>query len=137
MNSENEGFHKKKRGNLIWKVTFIILLVVNLGLVRWVLSSTDYGRDIGLVTLLLLPWFVGVLAIVDLIIIVSYIFIQHPQGISRIISYIALIPLTLALMYSATGIYQVELDHQTHVFKKLFRATNIAAHGALAPLRRG
>jgi hypothetical protein len=90
-------FNKKRRISK-WRVVFVILLIVHLGLGCWILFGMDSGRDIGMGIFILIP-FLGVLAIIDFIAILSYVITQHPQGIARDISYAILVPLGLLLMY--------------------------------------
>jgi hypothetical protein len=102
---------KKKINRVsIWKVVFIVLLIVNLGFGYWVLVVTDYGQDIGLGSIFWI-FLIFVLAIIDFTVVLSYIINyiikSRPQGIAKVISYTGLIPITLALMYLGWQIYLI------------------------------
>lgn len=102
---------KKKINRVsIWKVIFIVLLVVNLGFGYWVLVVTDYGQDIGLGSIFWI-FLIFVLAIIDFTVVLSYIINyiikSRLQGIAKVISYTGLIPITLALMYLGWQIYLI------------------------------
>jgi hypothetical protein len=98
----------------MWKVikrklirSFIaILLIANLGFGYWILLTTCYGLCIGLGFLGVLP-IIGILAIIDFIAVLSYIITQRPQGMARDISYTALTPISLVLMYVAYVIFDI------------------------------
>jgi hypothetical protein len=84
--------------SLIWKIIFIPLLIINLGLGCGVLLGSDFGQNLNAGSLVLIPFF-GVLAFIDLIAVLSYVVTQHPQNVARNISYAVLVPIVLVLMY--------------------------------------
>lgn len=88
----------KKKSNHIWKVIFILLLIVNFTFGHWVLWNTDYGRYIDAGFLGVIP-LIFILAIIDFITIFSYITMKNPHSIDKFINYTALTVISLVLVY--------------------------------------
>jgi hypothetical protein len=111
MEIDNKEIHKKKRDNPTWQVVFYFLLIVNLALGYLMLWSTDYGRHMGLGFLGFFP-FIGIVGIIDFIAIISYRITEQPQGVTKVICYAALIPISLVLIYVINVIYLSYIIHR-------------------------
>jgi hypothetical protein len=86
---------------IIWKAVFIPLLVVNVVFIFWaeiVLKNGSHGTaDFSALGV----WVASLpLAIIDVIVLLSYRFIQRPHGIARVISFTALVLVSLPLIYA-------------------------------------
>ena len=86
----------EKKNNPIWKIIFIPLIIVNVVLISWAgfVMSKPTGAISGFV---LIPASLP-LAIIDILAVFFYIRKQHPQGIAYVVSYVALIIITLYLV---------------------------------------
>jgi hypothetical protein len=93
----------KKKSNPMWKVIFILLLIVNLIYLSPLLLVLFYGNP-GFGFLGMIPYFF-VFSLIDFIAVFSYIITQNPHGIAKNISYTLLIPISLVLVYSSFGIF--------------------------------
>jgi hypothetical protein len=82
--------------HLGWKAFFILLVTINViffGYIGMALNQTYVGvAAIGIIPIAL------ILVLIDLFAILFYMRKQHPQGIARVISYAALILITLLLL---------------------------------------
>jgi hypothetical protein len=100
----------KKRANVFWRAIFILLLIINLGFGYWIFLIVFSGSPKGLGFIELAPSLLLVLAASDLIITLSYILTQRPKGVARVISYAALIPATLLLLYAVRVVYSLWMN---------------------------
>jgi hypothetical protein len=105
MASSNAQSPKKKTSDSIWKVIFNVLLVINLLLggyvgIMFMISalplpnSYGYGGP-GLLGVVYAGYFLLILAPVDLVVILYYI---QPRGILRILTFAALVLISLLLI---------------------------------------
>jgi magnesium-transporting ATPase (P-type) len=84
----------KKKRNPFWKIIFISLLIVHLGFGCWWLLGGERGLgSIGVFILVVMLF-----APIDLVVVLSYIITQPPQGIAKVICYSVLILISFYLI---------------------------------------
>jgi hypothetical protein len=104
----------KKKSNPIWKVIFILLLIINLapGLLIWLplFQGNNHFSNVNIIdtvitSIVFVVIFQGVLAIPNLIAILFYVIIHRPKAVARIISFVILISLILVIIMDIWSIY--------------------------------
>ena len=88
----------QKKSNPLWKVIFILLLIVNLLFGLWVLAYLHIGSYMWEMTYVIIVFPLSfALAIIDIIALFSYIF-RHTHGMAKITLYAVVLPLILPLL---------------------------------------
>jgi hypothetical protein len=110
MNNNNESTIRK--GNLIWIIICIPLLTANVIYLGPLLFSLAlYGPPVngGALGFIGVIYYLFVFSISDFIVVFLFIIIHKPHGIAKVITYTALIVISLALVSSSLGVFVDEV----------------------------
>jgi hypothetical protein len=110
--NNDKGSIIMKKSNPIWIIIFIPLLIANaiyLGPLLFRLAFYGLPSGVGALGFIGVIYYQFLFSIIDFTAVFLYIIIQKPHGIAKVMSYTALIVISLALVSSSLGVFGDEV----------------------------